>query len=214
MLTIPKVSKISTNPSRRTRSLMGRSRGPCRSPEKIGSSLTLPLSCELGAKRLTTQLSSPKSALSLPKGGFIFPSAALTIRPGQVKHCRFFDKPPEVGDAVYGTISRIGQHSSIENASGRIHMIQDGSKGIFVFGNRYAPDYYEGIVPERMKDKVDLLSRSGIVGIVKTKNSLIKDPTKVKVLGYVCNDYGGTLNTRDFPLIKPRNTTKNTPELV
>jgi hypothetical protein len=29
----------------------------------------------------------------------------------------------------------------LENASGRIHVIHNGTKGIFVFGNRYAPDY-------------------------------------------------------------------------
>ncbi|MFB0525212.1 MAG: hypothetical protein ACETVZ_06695 [Phycisphaerae bacterium] len=142
--------------------------------------------------------------------GFIFSSAALTIKPSQVKYYRFFNKPPKPGDLVYGIISLIGQHSFLENASGRIHMIYDGTKAIFVFGNRYAPDYYEGLVPDEITDKVDLLAQSGVIGIVKTKNSLIKDPTKVKILGYVCNENGDILNTQDFPLIKPRNTIKKT----
>ncbi len=143
--------------------------------------------------------------------GFIFPSAAFTIKPGQVKYYCFFDKPPLHGDLVYGAISRIGQHPSLENVSGRIHMIHDGTKAIFVFGNRYAPDYYEGLVPDEMTDEVDLIARSGVIGIVKTKNSLIKDPTKVKVLGYVCDESGSILNTQDFTLIKPRNKIKKQP---
>jgi hypothetical protein len=90
-------------------------------------------------------------------------------------------------------------------------MIHDGTKAIFVFGNRYAPDFYEGLVPDEMTDEVNLLARSGVVGVVKTKNSMIKDPTKVKISGYVCDEKGDVLNTRDFPLIKPRNTIKKEP---
>jgi len=143
--------------------------------------------------------------------GFILPSAAFTIKRSQIKSCKFLDKKPQIGDITYGVIRRIGQHSSLENASGRIHMIHDGTKAIFVFGNRYAPDFYEGLIPEEMTDKADLLSRSGLVGVVKTKNSMIKDPTKVKILGYVCNESGDVLNTRDFPLIKPKSITKKEP---
>jgi len=141
--------------------------------------------------------------------GFILPSAAFTVKHSQVKHYVLCDKPPEIGDIVYGRISLMGEHSSLENASGRIHMIHDGTKAIFVFGNRYAPDYYEGLIPEEMTEEVDLLARSGMIGTAKTKNSLIKDPTQVKILGYVCDKSGNVLNTRNFPLIKAKHTVKN-----
>ena len=141
--------------------------------------------------------------------GFILPSAAFVIKSNQIIFYKYFDKPPEPGDLVYGTIDRIGHHSSLENASGRIHMIHNGIKAVFVFGNRYAPDYYEGLVPEKMKHEVDLLARSGIIGVVKTKNAMIKDPTRVRILGYVCNEDGSVLNTRCFPRITPRRSKKN-----
>jgi len=99
----------------------------------------------------------------------------------------------------------------LENVSGRIHMICDGAKAVFVFGNRYAPDFYEGSVPDEMTHEVDLIARSGMIGLAKTKNSRIKDPTRVKILGYVCDQSGKVLNTKDFPLIKPRNTIKKKP---
>jgi hypothetical protein len=145
------------------------------------------------------------------KIGFILPSAAITIKVKQVKFYEYTEKVPEIGDVVYGTISWIGQHSSLENVSGRIHAIHNGSKAIFVFGNRYAPDYYEGILPDTMLKEVDLLARSGMIGVIKTKNSLIKDPTRVKILGYVCDEHGNVLNTRQFPLITPKQKTKRTP---
>ena len=139
------------------------------------------------------------------------PSAALTVRPGQVKFYEYVDKPPLPGDVVYGMITRIGQHPSLENVFGRIHMIHDGTRAVFVFGNRYAPDFYEGLVPDEMTEEVDLLARSGMIGIVKIKNSMIKDATKVKLLGYVCDELGEVLNTRNFPLIKPQTTVKKRP---
>lgn len=145
------------------------------------------------------------------KRGFILPSAAFTIKGKQVRYYDALDKPPEIGDVAYGTISRIGQHSSLENASGRIHVIHNGTRAIFVFGHRYAPDYYEGIIPDNIEEEVDLLARSGVIGVVKTKNALIKDPTRVKILGYVCHEDGRVLNTREFPLITPQKTTKKEP---
>lgn len=139
------------------------------------------------------------------------PSAAFTIKGKLVRFYDYSDKPPEPGDIVYATVSRIGQHSSLENVSGRIHIIHNGSKAIFVFGNRYAPDYYEGVVPNNMIEEADLLARSGVIGVVKAKNALIKDPTRVKILGYVCHEDGRILNTRAFPLITPQKTTKKAP---
>lgn len=158
----------------------------------------------------TAPLVNKATAQKIDKG-FILPSAALTIKNSQARFYSFLNKQPEVGDVIYGVVTRIGQHSSLENASGRIHMVHDGTKAIFVFGNRYAPDFYEGLVPTEMQKEVDLVARSGVVGLVITKNSMIKDPTKVKVLGYVCDETGNVLNTRSFPLIKPRKAMKKQP---
>ena len=143
--------------------------------------------------------------------GFLLPSAAFMLARKQLRFCRYTEKPPEVGDVVYGVVRRIGEHSSLENKSGRIHIIQNGTRSVFVFGNRYAPAYFEGEVPTEMCSEMDLLSRSGIVGVVKSKNSLKKDPTRVEVLGYICDEVGKTLNTKQFPLVKPKHTEKRYP---
>jgi hypothetical protein len=145
------------------------------------------------------------------KKGVVLPSAAFVIKPKFLRYYNEIDKPPQAGDMVYGVIRRIGEHSSLENRSGRIHMIYNGSLGIFVFGNRYAPDYFEGLIPETATKDVDLLARSGLVGVVKTKNSMKKDPTKVKILGYVCTADGKVVNTRDHCLINPKQEFKKTP---
>jgi hypothetical protein len=141
-------------------------------------------------------------------GWYILPSAAYTISRKQVKYYDFQDRQPQVGDVVYGKVSRIGQHAELENKSGRIHRIDEGSMGIFVFGNRYAPDFYEGFVPSVTKSKVDLLARSGVVGEVQVKNSSVKEPTQIKILGYIYDSEGQQLNTLNHPLIQPKNKDK------
>lgn len=140
--------------------------------------------------------------------GYIFPSAAFSVSTKKIKGYQFLDKKPEVGDLMYGKVVRIGQHSQLENKSGRLHQINDGASSLFVYGNRYAPDYYEGLVPESSQTTADLLARSGVIGEVSSKNSIIKDPTKVRVLGNVCDSEGNPLNTKDFCLVNPNLTQK------
>lgn len=152
-----------------------------------------------------------KLSLTKIEQGFIRPSAAFSVKRSDIKYYRRAIKKPDVGDVVYGEICRMGEHSTLENASGRVHMIQDGTRAVFVFGNRYAPDYYEGIIPGKYQKEVDLIARSGLLGIVQTKNTVRKDPTRVKILGYVCDHSGRILNTRMFPLVKPRRLTKSWP---
>jgi len=138
--------------------------------------------------------------------GCLMPSAALTLK--RAKWYAFLDRPPIAGDVVYGRVSRLGQHSTLENRNGRIHILNDGSRAVFVYGNRYAPDHYEGIVPNGPQSEVDMLARSGVVGEVRVRNSALKDPTRVRVLGFVCHEDGSPVNTLDNPLISPRISVK------
>jgi hypothetical protein len=140
--------------------------------------------------------------------GYLIPSAALNIRKNRIKWYSFLDKTPQPGDVVYGKVTRLGHHSTLENRNGRVHLLNDGSKALFVFGNRYAPDHFEGFVPTEPTAEVDMLARSGVVGIVRQKNALLKDPTRVRILGYVCDEEDKIFNTRDFPLIVPKTLEK------
>jgi len=136
------------------------------------------------------------------KAGVFLPSAALCITRRQIRCYERTDKRPEAGDLVYGSVKYLGFHSTLENKQGRIHVITDGSRAVFVFGSRYAPDAYEGLVPDELPAETDMLARSGVIGVMRAKNSNIKDPTRIEVLGYVCDEAGQVLNTRRFPLIK------------
>jgi len=142
--------------------------------------------------------------------GYLHPSAAYTIKRAQIKRYQYLDKVPEAGDVVYGRVVALGHHRYLENCHGRIHSLLDGSRAVFVYGNRYAPDHYEGAVPDSPSATVDLLARSGVVGVVRQRNSVLQHPTRIRVLGYVSDASGRMLNTRDYPLITPRGHVKKT----
>lgn len=145
------------------------------------------------------------------KKTFIIPSAAFSIERKMVKGISKEKKAPEVGDLVYGTVTSIGQHHSLENRYGRIHNIYRGTKAAFVFGNRYAPDYYEGVIPETLPEEVDLLARSGVVGKVLAKSSKVADPSRIRIEGYLTDKDGKVINTRNHPVIVPKRSEKKFP---
>ena len=143
------------------------------------------------------------------KSTLLLPSAALCIPRRKLRCYGGIDKPPEIGDLVYGTVEHLGLHSTLENKAGRIHAINSGSRSVFVFGTRYAPDAYEGVLPSRLGREADMLARSGIVGLVKRKNANTKDPTRIAIHGYIRDGDGRVVNTRQFPLIhEPKRQTK------
>lgn len=141
--------------------------------------------------------------------GYIMPSAAFTLKKNQVTHYLPLEKIPEVGDVVYGRVARIGYHQNLENRFGRIHKISLGSRALFVFGNRYSPDHYEGIVPEQFAADVDLLARSGVIGQVRHRNTVLQEATRIRLLGYVVDPNGTPINTRSFPSFQPARTVKD-----
>ena len=142
---------------------------------------------------------------------FKHPSSAFTIKKSQVRFYEKIDKIPEEGDVIYGKVIGLGQHNTLENVSGRIHKIFDGTKSVFVFGNRYAPDHYEAVVPDENTTVVDMVARSGVVGKVLNKNCMISDPTTIEILGYVYDKNEKLLNTKDYPIITPEKTEKKSP---
>lgn len=143
---------------------------------------------------------------------FLLPSVAFTIKRSMVKYYKAVgNTKPKMGDMVYCEVIKLGQHNSLENKSGRIHSIHNSSRFIGVFGNRYAADYYEGMVPDKDFKEVDLMARSGLLGKVISKSPMVVDPTRVRVIGYVCDKNNKTINTTDYSLIKPKKTEKKWP---
>ena len=143
------------------------------------------------------------------KSNCIVPSSAYSVPTSRIKQYDTLSrKAPEVGDLILGEVSELGHHRLIESRTGRMHTINIGTRAVFVYGNRYAPDQFEGLVPETHTDYVDLFSRGGVVGSAVEQNQLIGMPTRIKVMGYVCDAQGNVVNSRAHVLVKPKQTSR------
>ena len=143
------------------------------------------------------------------KQNCILPSAIITIPKSQIKYYAQINKKPKIGDLVYGEVSYLGYHKNLESKAGRLHTMHAGTRAVFVFGNRYAPDHYEGLIPDTCLDQIDLLARGGIIGKVHVKNALIGDPTRIKILGYICDAEQRVITTYDRVLLKTKKSGAN-----
>ncbi len=150
-------------------------------------------------------------AQNLPRG-VLRPSAAYSLPSRTVRgYVSGRSAPPRIGDVVVGQVLAIGAHREIENPQGRIHQLNEGFLSMFVFGNRYATDAFEAVVPDRSADVVDLVARSGVVGHVQERNSRMLAPTQVTVLGRAVDRNGDPVNTLAHPRIVPRTAVKREP---
>ena len=126
---------------------------------------------ELPKSAAATATLSMAAAEGLPRG-VLTPSAAYALPQGTVKgYVAGWAQPPALGDVMLGQLRSIGAHQEIENRQGRIHQLNEGFLALFVYGNRYATDAFEALIPDRQRSVVDLIARSGVIGTVETRNS-------------------------------------------
>ena len=55
---------------------------------------------------------------------------------------------PRTGDLVLATVTELGHHSRIELPSGRRAQLYVGDEIVVAYGERYAPDQFEAVVPK------------------------------------------------------------------
>jgi hypothetical protein len=105
---------------------------------------------------------------------------------------------PQIGDLLAAEVVELGKHTSIEAVSGVNLNLFPGDRIIAAFGNRYATDQYEGYVPEVWAEHCDLLSVGGVCGEVRSAHCAMGGPTRLRLLGAVCDATGRPLNMRAF----------------
>ena len=111
------------------------------------------------------------------------------------------------GDLVLARVDRLGQHQRIELPHGRRAQLYEGDEIIVCYGNRYAPDQFEAIVPERLEE-CHLVAGGGIAARMLSRHSGMKRPTTITPLGLVGDADGHRLNVADWGLDKPAATAR------
>ncbi|MDO7837159.1 DUF1611 domain-containing protein [Sphingobium sp. HBC34] len=127
---------------------------------------------------------------------------AFTTRNVSFADVRSLDRSsaPTAGDLVLARVVAIGQHPRLESPAGRREALYPGDEIVVVYGNRYAPDQFDAVVPETL-DPCDLVAGGGIAAIMKAKHHKMKNPTRIEPIGLLAGEGDMILNVSSYSKI-------------
>ncbi len=108
---------------------------------------------------------------------------------------------PRRGDLVLARVESIGHHTGIQLAAGRRATLFVGDEIIVCYGDRYAPDQYEALVPEDL-GPCHLVAAGGVAAKACLQHGKMKPPTGIQPLGLLADSDGKCLNVVNFALPK------------
>lgn len=135
-------------------------------------------------------------------GKFLMPYALRRVPQEQISGTKPLASPPNVGDMALARVISIGRSDRIELVNGRLASIHAGSLIAVTFGHRYATSQYEAVA-KTDGDHCDLLTAAGVSGLVISRKETTRPPTKLMVIGNLCDYSGRVLNLNDFKIVGP-----------
>ncbi|MFV0524630.1 MAG: DUF1611 domain-containing protein [Acidimicrobiales bacterium] len=106
---------------------------------------------------------------------------------------------PRPGDLVLAELTRAGHHRKLELPTGRRSPMVEGGEIIVAYGDRYAPDQFEGEVPADL-GPTNLVASGGVAADVVSRHGGTRRPTEITPIGLLADASGVPLNLRDFAL--------------
>ncbi len=118
-------------------------------------------------------------------------STMATLLSGDVK--------PSAGDVVLARVGKVNQHRNIQLTSGRRSRLFEGDEVLLCYGNRYAPDQFEAVIPEQL-GKCHMVAGGGIAAQMLTFSGQIKPATEIEALGIIGDRQGRAVNVSHHAL--------------
>jgi len=106
---------------------------------------------------------------------------------------------PQTGDLLLAQVAKLGQHKRLELPDGRRAHLFPGDDVVVAYGNRYAPDQFEAILPDRL-GPCHLVAAGGIAAQMIFKHENVKSPTELTPVGLLTDSTGKVVNLHDFAL--------------
>lgn len=114
------------------------------------------------------------------------------------------DIKPVAGDLLLARVDRLGQHPRLElTTSRRAEMFEEDEIAV-VFGNRYAPDQFEAIVPDCL-EPCRLVAAGGVAARLLNHHARMKRATRITPLGLLGDAESNPINLSAFGLAQPAN---------
>jgi poly(3-hydroxybutyrate) depolymerase len=126
--------------------------------------------------------------------------------------------PPEgtplPGDLMLARVDVMGHHDGLQLANGRRKQLFVGDEIVVAYGNRYACNQFEALIPETM-GPCHLVAAGGIASrAISWHDRIIKGPTHVTPVALLAHADGRRINVRDFALPAIARTTDAFPTVL
>jgi len=106
---------------------------------------------------------------------------------------------PRAGDLVLARVTEVGQHSGLHALSGRRATLFVGDEIIVAYGNRYAPDQFEAVVPRDL-GPCQLAAGGGVAARVLASHPKMRKPTQLAPVGLLADEHGRVLNLERYAI--------------
>ena len=107
---------------------------------------------------------------------------------------------PRAGDLVLARVDAIGHHSGLQLADGRRRTLFVGDEIVVAYGNRYAPNQFEAVVPKTL-GPCQLVAAGGMAAKALSWHASISKPaTRITPLGLLAGPDGRPVNLRQYAL--------------
>src|SRR6185295_15351355 len=107
---------------------------------------------------------------------------------------------PTPGDLLLARVDAIGFHGNLQLPDGRRKRLFVGDEIVVAFGNRYAPNQFEAVVP-RGFGPCQLVAGGGVAArVLSCHGSITKEATQITPLAMIVGPTGATANLRDYAL--------------
>jgi dethiobiotin synthetase len=100
---------------------------------------------------------------------------------------------PEAGDLVLARVEELGHHKRLELVSSRKATLFEGDEIVVAYGNRYAPDQFEGIVPDHL-GACRLVAAGGVAARLLNRHDKVKSATRITPIGLLADQQGQRIN--------------------
>ena len=109
-------------------------------------------------------------------------------------------RTPKAGDLLLARVDSVGYHSALQLPEGRRRHLFIGDEVVVAYGNRYAPNQFEAVVPKTL-GPCQLVASGGIAGkALSWHTSVSKAATQITPLGLLTDSADMPVNLRDHAL--------------
>lgn len=148
-----------------------------------------------GSQQVAVLVAAEQARLAAAKQSYTTRRLALE----QVSQLLTAGAAPEAGDLLLARVDKLGQHGALQGTGGRRITLFPGDEIIVAYGNRYAPDQFEALVPSDL-GPCDLVAGGGVAAKMKCSHARMKAPTRITPIGLLADAAGRALNLADFAL--------------